>query len=369
VAKFIVAAISARGFAQAAVMCGHEVVALDAFADKDTRAAASQTFKLKFNENIVDEADFKRIFEQINLTEADGFLYGSLFDNCPDLLVWVARQIRLVGNAPEVLRQAKGFSFFALLDDLKIPHPEVSLEAPKAPIGWLCKQIGGTGGTHIKPANHQNLGDYFQKQVFGTPVSMLFLADGNTTKTIGFNRQFIAPTVEMPYRFAGAVSNIVLPPSICADFEHAALQLTQILNLRGINSLDAVLENELRGGEKLWILELNPRLSATFDLYENLFNLHLESSGHLSGCAGSFAEFVSQKNSAKAQLILYADEEFEIAADFVWPSWAADIPAADNAKIAENAPICSVFAESETAGLAENLVRKRAEILKELLSI
>ncbi len=355
-AKFIIAAISARSFAQAAVANGHQVVALDAFADADLQAVCAQTIQLKFNENAVDVANFKRIFTQINLAEIDGFLYGSLFDDCPDLLAWVADKIRLVGNAPDVMRIAKSFAFFKLLDDLQIAHPEVRLQAPKLHECWLAKQFGGSGGTHIKPAKQWENGDYYQKKMAGISVSMLFVADGKTARTIGFHRQFVAPTAEMPYRFAGAVSNIALQPNIHADFEHAAQQLTSALNLRGLNNLDAILNED-----GLWILELNPRLSASFDLYENIFNQHL------SGCAGDLTKFSLQKNSAKAQLILYADEVLEIPIKFAWPSWVADIPHAESAKIAQNAPICSVYAEAKTAELAENLVRKRAKKLMEML--
>lgn len=358
--KLIVAAVSARAFAQAAVACGYEVIALDVFADADTSAICTQTFQLKFNKNTLDETDFKRIILSLNLAEVDGFLYGSLFDHCPDLLAWVAHRIRLVGNAPDVLKRAKDFSFFALLDALNIAHPEVSLTLPVAqedwPENWLAKQIGGSGGLHIQPVSCTKTGHYFQRKIVGTPLSMLFVADGKTAKAIGFNQQFVAPTDEMPYRFAGAVSNIVLQSTICAAFEHAAQQLTSALKLRGVNNLDAILND---GG--LWILELNPRLSASFDLYENLMHQHL------SGCAGSLVDFKVKNNQSKAQLILYADSNFQIPADFVWPSWAADIPYESRAKIAQDAPICSVFAEAVTAELAQILVQKRAEKLREML--
>jgi uncharacterized protein len=364
VAKFVIAAISARGFAQAAVACGHEVIALDAFADADTQAICKQTFKLKFNENSVDKADFMRIFEQINLTEIEGFLYGSLFDHCPDVLAWVAHRIRLVGNAPEATRFAKSLEFFELMDDLNIQHPEVRLSPPEALKHWLCKQIGGAGGTHVRPASQAKSADYFQRKVAGTPVSMLFVADGKTARTIGFNQQFIAPTDEMPYRFAGAVSNIALQPSICAVFEHATQQLTKVLNLRGINSLDAVLENAGLDDEKLWILELNPRLSASFNLYENPMHQHL------SGCVGSLADFQPQNKTSKAQLILYADDAVSIPTNFVWPSWVADIPALtlgeSSVRIVKNMPICSVIAEAQSAEAASNLVQQRAEKLREM---
>lgn len=373
-AKFIIAAPSARGFAEAAMACGHEVIALDAFADRDTQRVSSKTHKLKIHKNdqgfSLDAGDFKRVFSSIDLAEIDGFLYGSLFDNCPDLLAWITEYVSIIGNRPEVLQRAKDFSFFELLDDLNIAHPEVRLQMPDNPAQWLAKQLGGSGGMHIKPAIRAKTTDYFQRNYFpqtyfqkklaGTPISMLFVADGKTAKTIGFNQQLVAATDEMPYRFAGAVGSIALQPNTYAIFEHAAQQLTKALSLRGINSLDAILE-----GETLWILELNPRLSATFDLYENLFSLHLQ------GCAGNLTDSLPKIKTSKAQLILYADEVLEIPKDFAWPIWAADIPALVvgefNVKIAQHMPICSVFAQAESAEIAHALVLQRSDKLREMI--
>ncbi len=394
--KLIIAAHSARGFAQAAVACGYEVITLDAFIDADTQAVSTQTFKLKFNDFVLDAADFKRVFFGVNLDEVDGFLYGSLFDNCPDVLAWVAHRIRLVGNVPEVLKQAKDFSFFKLLDDLDIPHPEVKLDEQNPHSSfprkresiltlktsskkmdsrfrgndgegkrWLSKLIGGTGGQHVKPATAlRSMPDvdsaYFQHKIDGKPISMLFVADGKTAYLIGFNEQFVAPTIHMPYRFAGAVGGVVLQDSVQQQFCHAAQQLTIALSLRGICSLDAILEDET-----LWILELNPRLSATFQLYPNLLPLHLK------GCAGDLSSFEPQQHSSNAQLIIYADDELEIPHNFAWPDWAADITAVESSesslKICQDAPICSVLAEAENAEKAHALVLQRAKTLREMM--
>jgi uncharacterized protein len=362
--KLIIAATSARGYAAAAGACGYEVIALDAFADADTRRVATKTFKLKVCEQGIDEDDFKHVFlqaiQQINIEDIDGFLYGSLFDATPDLLDWIAAQVPLIGNAAEVMRKAKDFGFFKMLDTLKIAHPEVCLEPPEDTLSWLSKKLGASGGAHVKPANQADYGDYFQRKLTGTPISMLFVADGRFARTIGINQQFVAPMANMPYRFAGAVSGVTLPHIILVDFEHAAQQLTTTLNLRGINSLDAILD-----GETLWILELNPRLSATFHLYENLFSLHMQ------GCAGSVTAFLPLSKSSRAQFILYADDALEISNDFVWPDWVADIPAianqASSVKITQNEPVCTVFAEAEKADMAYALVLERAQKLRELL--
>ena len=363
--KLAIAATSARGYAQAAVSSGYEAVALDAFADADTLRIARQAFKLKMHAQGVDAEDFKRTLAQINLDDMDGFLYGSLFDAEPELLSWVATHVPLLGNMPEVLEQAKGFGFFKLLDVLNITHPEVRLDVPEDAADWLSKKLGGSGGTHVRPANQGEVGGYFQKiyyqkKMAGKPVSMLFVADGKTAQLIGFNQQLVAPFADMPYRFAGAVGGIDLPAQAQQQFCYAAQQLTTAMGLRGINSLDAILD-----GETLWILELNPRLSATFHLYPNLFTAHMQ------GCVGDLTGFSRQQAPAKAQLILYADGAAEIPMDFAWPDWVADIPSVadkvSSVKIAQNAPICTVLAEAENAGSAHALVLQRAQKLREMI--
>lgn len=365
----IIAATSARGYVQAAVACGYQVIALDAFIDEETRAIAQQALKLSFDNFALDEVRFKQVFSSINLAEVEGFLYGSLFDDCPHILDWVAEQLPVFGNSAKVLKQTKDFSFFALLDSLSIMCPQVQINFPDKPVRWLSKQIGGCGGMHIQSADLKVTPDfakthyqqaYFQEKRSGTPISMLFVADGHVAHPIGYNQQLTASTASFPYRFAGAVSNITLQPNIHKVFEHAAQKLTSALGLRGICSLDAIVE-----GEDVWILELNPRLSATFHLYENVLPLHLQ------GCAGHLSAVSTKTNISRAQLILYADEALDIAKSFAWPSWVADIPAAESdasgVKIDQQMPICSVLASAESAELAHTLLLQRAEKLTEML--
>jgi predicted ATP-grasp superfamily ATP-dependent carboligase len=357
--KLIIAATTARGYADAAVDCGYEVITLDAFADADLMRVASQAYKVKMLDWHVDVEDFKLQFAKINLNNVEGFCYGSLFDAAPELLDWVAARVQVIGNTPELLKKAKEFSFFELLDDLHIQHPDVRKDFPATPLHWLAKQLGGSGGMHVRPVLQNDSADYFQQEVYGESISMLFVANGKEMQTIGFNQQLVAPTPELPYRFAGAVGGVKLSDGIEKVFSGAATKLTTALGLRGICSLDAVLE-----GETLWILELNPRLSATFDLYPRLFVAHMQ------GCKGELAELQQYKSSC-AQLILYADETLVLPLNFAWPAWVIDIPPTDqvsnNIMIEKNAPICSVHAQAETAELAFAQVKQRAEILKEMM--
>lgn len=353
----IIAALSARGYAQAAVACGYDVITLDAFADADTSEITKQAFKLKFTEDGVDFTEFKHIFSMLDFSHCAGFLYGSLFDNAPELLAWVAKSVPILGNAPEVMRLAKSFDFFALLDNLGIGHPEVSLTKSLG----LVKQLGGTGGTHIQCNlnGKQQPNQYFQQKIEGIPVSLLFIADGNTTQTVGFNLQLLSPTTSSPYRFAGAVSQFALPVAIQEVFEKTAHLLTKHLALRGCNSLDAIFD-----GEQVWVLELNPRLSASFNCYPNLMQAHLQA------CKGHLLKLTKQ-TEAVAQLILYTDRDIEVPANFTWPLGTMDIPSIEvgvsSVKIELDSPVCTLCATADTAERAHQNVLENSRQLKELL--
>lgn len=355
--QLIIAAISARGFAQAAHAVGYKVVTLDAFADADTRNFAEQCLQVNVTEEGVDEKDFKQKFEQISIEDDSQFVYGSLFDAKPALLEWVVQRVKVAGNLSETLQLTRSLEFFEVLDRLAIQHPKVRVDAPEYDETWLVKRLNSTGGMHVKLAKVGAEGDYFQRKIEGEPVSLLFLADGETAKVVGFNQQMIAPTTDTPYRFAGAVSNAVLPTKAQQAFILAVERLTQALNLRGLNSLDAVLEDE-----NLWILELNPRLSATFQLYPSLMQAHLQA------VAGVLVDLPESKTS-KAEYVLYADKQLNIPANFSWPEWVADIPFTEvsSAAIDEDEPICTVLAEGKNAVVAHQLVKDRAKKLKRKL--
>lgn len=359
----IVASFSARAYAHALVEAGHQVVTLDAFADADTVRIAKHTYQFRLHNFQVDVADFKRVFLTLELSQFDGFLYGSCFDALPELLDWVASKIRVIGNDAAVMRIAKGFDFFKRLDALNICHPSVQKTMPVNATQWLGKRLGGTGGLHVSEVINQaqllssmQQVDYYQEKINGIPISMLFIANGEIAQGLGFNRQLLAPSDRWPYRYGGAVSAYDLPHAAKLSFEVAAQELTQQLGLRGVNSLDAILSID-----KLWILELNPRLSATFSLYPNAITAHLKS------CAGELVD-LPKEQGAKAHYILYADQPVEIAADFKWPDGVFDLPqpllGENTVQIAEDSPICTVEARAGNAELAHAAVLKKAQQLQ-----
>ena len=359
----MIAAVSSRPFVHAAVTAGYTVLALDAFADVDTRRVAEQVYKIDYANSGFDAKQFEAALDQINTSDMLGFAYGSGFEGQPDLLERIAKRLPIIGNTPEVLRRIKDAScFFGMLDPLAIPHPELSFTSLVNADGWICKEQGGSGGSHVLNASANQVlskDQYYQRVKDGTSISMLFAANGSEIKLIGFNEQWTAPIAGKPYRYGGIVGHVNLPFAIKQSLQETAHKITLAFGLRGLNSLDVIWQDD-----NYWVLEINPRLSSTLDLHQtkesNLFALHVQA---VNGDLRHFPEISSR---SKARKVLYASQDLVIAEDFVWPEWTADIPLAPTV-IAQHQPICTVLADADTAVEARALVVERVEQLSVLL--
>ena len=339
------------------------MIALDVFADSDTKKAAEHVYKIEYANSGFDAIQFEAALDQIDCSDLMGFAYGSGFEAQPNLLARIAERLPLIGNSPDTVRRLKNApEFFAILDQLNIPHPEVCFKPLVNPNGWLCKEEGGSGGTHVVDAKvdvTMPAGQYYQRLKDGIPISMLFAANGNEVKVVGFNQQWVAPIAEKPYRYGGIVGNANLPSQLKIDLGIVAEQLTQAFGLRGLNSLDVIWQDDA-----FWVLEINPRLSSTLDLYQsqnaNLFELHVQA------VAGDLSQFPHIPAHSRARNVLYAANDIVIPKDFIWPAWIADIPM-PLTSILKDQPICTVLAEAENATEAQGLVLLRVQTLSNQL--
>lgn len=365
----IIAAVSARPFVKAAAAAGYNVVALDAFADVDTRQMAKQTLRISYADGRFDEQELVGALQSLQSEDVAGLVYGSGFEANAELLDSINAYVPVIGNTTQVLRNLKRpRQFFMLLDVLGIPHPEVSFRPLENAAGWLYKQGGGAGGTHIRkalplPGIAPQQGHYFQREISGTPVSLLFAANGSQAREIGFNLLWMSPVAGMPYRYGGAASHARLPREAEQQLMQIAQQITNAVGLRGINSLDAVVED----GE-VYVLEVNPRLSATFDLYQpeqasgaNLFSLHLQAS------AGDIDHWPELSSQAKSHHVAYAPYALKLPSAFAWPEWVGDIPAPGSV-IATGHPVCTVLAEGKTTEAAREAALAREQELRAIIA-
>lgn len=346
---------------QAAVDAGFEVIAIDAFCDVDTQKLALQTIKVDTNNGNFQAASFYKALTQIDCTHVLGMTIGAGFEAMPELLEAVPiTVIPPIFNAPATIKAVKNPTvFFDFLTSIHAPHPATQLSRPRNSIGWLQKQIGGSGGAHIRSASPldliENLPVYYQQICAGEPYGCLFLADGSHAQVIGIHQQWCAGTNTQTYRFGGALGHAELAENVAEKIEAYVQAVTRHFGLRGINSLDFMLH-----GNEINLLEINPRFSASLQLYSakkgNLF------AAHVQACLGQLKKWPIVDKKSRAMQVVYANETVQVPADMDWPEWACDVPQ-PNSEIAAGAPICTVQAQARSAKQAHKKLLQRVALL------
>lgn len=350
--KLAIISACARPYVTAASQAGYRVAAFDIFNDVDTRRRCFHSAQIRFVNGGFDAGDLLRRLSECDLSDAT-ILYGSGLEGQPEVLAQIACRYNLLGNPATVVADIKSpRCFFQLLDRLSIRHPETVFDVPADMVGWLAKSGGGSGGTHIR-RDSTRAGNYYQREIQGLPVSVLFLADGKNVQVLGYNEQLLAPTERMPFRYGGVVGNADLPGNAKKAMAEAAGKVAAAAGLRGLGSMDFMLDEE-----DVLALEINPRLSASFELYDNPGLLD----SHIEACKGGVMALSHSSLEAKACIIHYVEHDSLIPGHVDWPDWAVDLPPAGSLVRAAE-PLCSVLASAKTAALAKALAFARARQL------
>ena len=337
----------------------------DAFGDSDTAEHAAAARCVTDAARIGFRA--KPVFAALAELEASaicppiGLVLGSGFEDRPKLIAALSRRYRLIGNDAQTIRRAKDPArLFALLDTIGIAHPETQIASPSDLSGWLSKRIGGSGGTHVDAAAaaERSAKRYFQRHLDGVPFSVLAVAAGGGVQIVGISRQWTVGTGPRPYRYGGAVGPASLPPAIDAILRAAVERGCAALGLIGLVAFDFLL-----AGDTPHLLDVNPRPSATLDVFDDASGTLFHA--HLAACAGRTPRLPAPLG-ARAAAVLYADPgQLTIGAD-PWPEWTADRPA-PGTRIPRYRPIATVFAAEGTPEAAFDSCRRRLDELAEML--
>jgi predicted ATP-grasp superfamily ATP-dependent carboligase len=364
----LILANSGRAMAESAARGGYRVTVLDAFCDQDTLAVAncwpvSQGFAHLDVDMFIEE--MATLFPK----RPCGVVYGAGLEEASPLLSRLSSRCRLFGNAPSVLEMLrKPRRFFSILNRLRIPYPEVSFTPPygAAEISWLIKRAGSCGGQGVAyfDAQHSAADSscYYQRQLTGSVMSVLFIADGERHRTIGYNRLGMkASNAPAPFLYTGAIGQASLSEAQRRQAEQIVEKLVADLRLRGVNSLDFILNSD-----GIFVIDLNPRPTATLELYE-----HLQNDGwikhHIKACLGELPQLPIVGSAVMhGQQIVYSPRSVEIPLAMTWPHWVKDRPAA-GARITQGQPLCSLSAQGASVDKVERVLQHYQDEILQML--
>jgi predicted ATP-grasp superfamily ATP-dependent carboligase len=359
----VVAGLSARLMTEAAARDGYRVIALDAFGDADTRRAALRWQPI--GQRGALRLDAERTLAALTAAATEpgviGWVAGSDFENEAELLENGAAVLPLLGTAPADVRRVRDpAGFFAELGALGLPHPPTQLEAPADPRGWLCKHARSAGGWHIRaagPAQHAEppRRPYFQREQAGTPMSALFIGNGRDARLLGCQELIVRALGARLHVYRGAIGPVALPADRQALLEAMLQALSRRFALRGLASLDFIDD-----GKQLWVLEINPRPSASMGLHDGALMR-----SHVEACLrGKLPELPPMRHDAlRGTEIVFARAPLELtpahAAALAARGDCHDLPAAGS-RFEAGDPVCSVTAQgAQVADVRAALAAKR----------
>ncbi len=340
--RLLIVAVSGRALARSARRSDLDVSVLDAFADGDTRTLARRCHAVSLPLNRQEILAWtKRIYSD---DERFDVVYGSGAEHAPEVIEALRSRARVLGNHPEVLHVVgRARRLFTLFDELEIPYPEVSFVATTDRFKWLVKSEGGCGGRHVAdwpPSRPLNSGQYLQRFVGGPVYSVLFAADGESFRVIGWNRLLRATGEDgSGFSYQGALGQFSPDAGIVRRITKYIESAVSALALRGLNGLDFVLQ-----GDRPLVLDLNVRPPATIALYDDEFPRGLIDV-HIEACKGRLATATRHptRRECSGHAIVYCRRSVQIPVGLLWPKWCTDLPCSGYT-IAAGEPVCTVHA-------------------------
>lgn len=362
----VIVAVSGRALAQSAARHHGAVVILDAFADADTRRAG-RAVDIGLHAGIgIDGRRMLAALAKIADGARASIVAGSGFERKPGLLDRVAVHGRLYANDSTIVRSLKDPDIFPELFRAQgWTVPDTQRAVPADRISWLQKRVGGAAGLHVRRATGRRHGadHYYQREIAGTPMSITFLADGERAHVLGCNRLLTRAMGALPWCHAGVVSGVSLAPALRATVKTRLDRLVRVTGLRGLNGLDFLL-----AADDAVALELNPRPTASFELYDSDYEEGLVH-WHMASFEGPLRGFEPRRGQtpSRALHIVHADRDTVVPDDATWPAWCRDLPM-PGTFIPAGAPVLTVAAEGSTTDDALHELDRRCAGIRRTIS-
>lgn len=354
----LIIGLSTRAIAESAMRGGYSVVTLDYFGDRDQKELV-QNYSLMRDFDLGFSAE--ALFAASRGLDFGAFVYISNLENHPDVVEKLAAGHTLLGNDPTTLRRVRDWGTLRQVCRRQgIPVPVTLLPGEEAQADggnrWLTKPMRSGGGHGISFWRGGTLGKgrILQEWIAGTACSAAFVADGRRSVLLGLTEQLIGRRElgARGFTWCGNILPLSLPElEVTTAAQEMVQKLTRAFGLRGVNGVDFVLGRDEGGHPVPYLLEVNPRYTASMELVEWAYGLNVFGA-HVRSFDGELPPFSLEENAHRPGFygkgIVYAREDVVMPETTGWRAKGRrDIPFPGE-RITAGHPICTALVEGET---------------------
>ena len=299
--ELLIVGASVRAALQSARWAGINATGADLFADRDAAALAPLHRVVRYPH------DFVSLAERL---QPAAVMYTGALENHPRVVSQLAQTTTLLGNGRETLAACRNPEslrrVFRDLPGVRTPH--LALHAAEPPLNdqcrhWLRKPFASAGGRGIElscsaeadlpggarpaAAAAADAGSpagisprrpaplkpsYWQQYVAGIPLAAAYLATRETCHLIGVSRQLIGLgwLGGSGFHYCGSIG----PLTLSHDPRRSKWDTWRLIgevardefSLRGLFGIDGIDD-----GHYVWPIEVNPRYTASMELFESRF--------------------------------------------------------------------------------------------------
>ena len=218
--------------------------------------------KLKDTEFVKDLLD-----KVLSKHEKVYLVYGSGLEDKNHIYDLLTTKLRVMGNKLNILSNLSHLNTLkSTLCDFDLKTPSDFIKEESAEDKYIWKPFNSSGGYGIS-YQQKNSPDYYkQKYLPGDTFSVSFICNSLDFKNLGFNKLLLLKDYpEHPFIHAGAIMTQLVDDSekIIKSFSG----LAKVLGLNGYNNIDFKLIKN-----NIYILDINPRITSTFKMYNDLYD-------------------------------------------------------------------------------------------------
>jgi predicted ATP-grasp superfamily ATP-dependent carboligase len=418
--RFLIASASGRALAQSARKAGYSVDVFDHFGDWDLQQSVNESAgSVPINGSVFSSRDFNDLFRLVDLSTYRAAIIGGGLESKIELVNRLEQCIPILGCHSYQLERLASFACLEVIPELvensgaRWPVTRTSVPNESRTFLWLMKDLRGSGGSHVRRWQAKGLGNersiarenlVYQQCIDGMSISALFVRRGrlhngdpipgssneqaiSDCQLVGCSQQLVGePSFgALPYAYCGSIAPLVIPEGQRKIIERLGASISAEFEIDGVFGIDLIVNKE-----GVWLIDINPRIPASAELYELLASEDRQDSfsvfkAHLQACYqqnGTIRPATPVDGRWVAKGILFCKiETGMIVTEAVFGQLKqlsyedlssthrkiADVPMIGTS-IAKGEPILSLFVQAESIQGAHRLLLLFAEQLNGLLT-